>query len=366
MASNSKNLRYCEVLHSGTYYDVMVAVDDLDEVNNILQDWAIDTLGETLNLPEALTQNIDAKDVNISNKSIDSFVYLQSAESSYLDISRHTGITKPYPTLPTSLVGGVYVVPTSNVLLNSESDHSGFLGEYTLAEKSFALASGVNFLGARYNAGTPDYVMYTDDSSFNYSSIVPVASILYFSGSIYNLPYGTNADGLAEKMLEQIKKRHEFEITTEFTLTSTSNYVEIGALSANRATEQTDCLAVDTSVVNNDMFLFSKDINGNWVSSAVTQINNTQYQSASGLATLGAGEFVVNYIYRVISSTSKLAFSILSGNFTSLAAAKESVIVTDIPDVIKESCVLVGRVIIEQGSTSPVVQKMQKISFGVV
>lgn len=365
MASNSKNLRYCEVLHSGTYYDVMIAVDDLDEVDNILQDWALDTLGETLDLPEALTKSKDATEI-ITSLNVGNFVYLQSAASSYLDISKYAGITGTFPVLPTTLASSLYVVPTANALLYSESDFGGFMGEYAIAAKSFAIASGVNFLGVRYNAGAPEYIMYTDDTTFDYSSIVPVASVLYFSDTIYNMPYGTNADGLAEKILESIKKRHEFDITTNFTLTTSSNYVSLGALTVNRGTSYFDCLAVDTSAVSNDMYLFSKNISGVWGSGSVTQINNTQYQSASGLASLSAGEFVVNYVYRVSSETDKLLFTVLSDKFTTVAAAKESEVITDIPDQIKESCVLVGRIIVEQGSTTPVIQKVQKYSFGVV
>ena len=48
MASVYKNLRYCEIYHDSEYYDVMIAVDDLDEVNNILQEWALEEIGEAL------------------------------------------------------------------------------------------------------------------------------------------------------------------------------------------------------------------------------------------------------------------------------------------------------------------------------
>jgi len=345
----------------------MVAVDNLDEVNNILQDWALDTIGETLNLPEELIKNIDAKEINISSKSIDSFVYLQSAVSSYIDMPRSAGISGDLPVLPTSLVGGLYVVPTSNAFLYSESDFDGYFGEYVIPESSIALTAGVNYLGIRFNSGVPEYIKYDNDLSFNYSDIIPVATILYFSGTIYNIPYGQSGYGLAEKILKIIKERDEFKITSSFTLDTDNNYVELGALNVSRGTAEIACLAVDTELVNNDMFLHYKDISADWQNLSVTQINNTQYQaSGGGLNSLGAGEYVINYIYRVVESSDLILFTALSPNFTTLAEAKESEEITDLPDDIKGSCVLVGRIIVEQGSTSPVIQKIQKNSFGVV
>ena len=56
--------------------------------------------------------------------------------------------------------------------------------------------------------------------------------------------------------------------------------------------------------------------------------------------------------------------NVLSGKFTSLQDAINSGEITDIPDNIKYSAVCVGRIIVEKDSTSPLVQKVQKITFG--
>jgi hypothetical protein len=57
-------------------------------------------------------------------------------------------------------------------------------------------------------------------------------------------------------------------------------------------------------------------------------------------------------------------FNVLSNKFATLALAKESANITDLPDTIKNSAVLVGRIIIEQGSSSPAIQKVQNVTFG--
>jgi hypothetical protein len=76
-----KNLRYCEVLYNGTYYDVLIGINDMDEVDDVLQEWALANpdIGEFLNLPTALVKNDNAitiltdKDINV-----DTSVYIKS------------------------------------------------------------------------------------------------------------------------------------------------------------------------------------------------------------------------------------------------------------------------------------------------
>lgn len=362
-----RNLRYCEVLHNGTYYDVMIGVNDLDEVNNILQEWALATLGESISLPEALTKNQDITEV-LTTKDIDNFVYVESAVSSYMDFPRFAGLSGTFPTLPKVLVTSKYVIPESSAFLYSTATFSGIFGEYEIASAEFTLVENeANFIGIDYNSGSPVYVLYPDASSFNYSSIIPVCIVLYFDSEINVIPFGQAGYGLPEKLLEIQKKRKEFDIVSNFTLNNSGLYVELGSLTVSNGTTEIDCLAMDTETTDNDMWLYYRDAFNVWQKIQVTQIDNLQYQTtSSGLSNLSVGEFVVNYIYRVIDDTNLLIFSVLSNKFTSLSDAKESENITNLPDVIKESAVLVGRLIVERSSSSPTVQKIQKVSWGTV
>jgi len=361
------NLRYCEVLHDGTYYDVMVAVSDLDEVNDILQAWALanSDIGEALDLPEALIINTDAKEINIVSKNIDSFVYSKNAISSYMDMSRSAGVSGTFPTLPKVLVTSLYVMPEITAFLYSLAGNTGVFGESTIATASFTLLENqVNYIGVSYNSGTPIYALYQSQSSFDYSSIIPVCAVLYFDSEINVIPFGQAGYGLAEKLLEIKKSRKTFDIITDFTLVEGANlYVELSALTVQHGASEIDCLIMDTETADNDMWLYYKDSALDWQKTESSTINNTQYQGVgTGLQTLGVGDFVINYLYRVIDDTNLLMFNILSGSFGTLAEAKDSDMITDLPDIIKESAVLVGRMIVEKSSTAPTVQKIQRVS----
>jgi hypothetical protein len=143
-------------------------------------------------------------------------------------------------------------------------------------------------------------------------------------------------------------------------------YVELSALTVNNGVADIACLLVDTEDVGNTMIQYYKNAGSVWTAATITQLDNLQYQSAGGLANLVGGEYVVNYIFRAIDATQKLVFMVLSNKFATLAAAKESEMLTDLPDIIKKSSVLVGRFILVQASTTPVVQKVMKPVFGTV
>ena len=363
-----KNLRYCEILHEGTYYDVMIAVNNLDEVDDVLQEWALANtdIAEALTLPQELILNQDITET-LTSKDIDNFVYEKSAVSAYMDGARSAGISGTLPTLPKILVGGLYVVPTCTAFLWSTATFSGVFGESTIAQASFTLVSGqVNYIGITYNSGAPAYALYTDATSFNYSSIIPVCAILYFDTELNVIPIGQAGYGLPEKLMLNQYYRKEFDIVTDFTLEDDTLHVEIGALTVNNGTALIDCLAFNSATASNDLWLYYKDGLGAWQTSQSDTINNTQYQGA-GLQVLAGGKYVINYIYRAIDDANLLAFNILSGSFDTLAAAKESDMITDLPDAIKEGAVLVGRMIVVQGSSTPTVQKIQRVnSFGTV
>jgi hypothetical protein len=367
MAANKKNLKVCEIQHtphlgSLTTYDVIIAIAETDEIDSVLQDWALATIGETLNLPEEMIYCKDITEV-ISSLDIDEFVYLQSAVSSYMDAPRYAGVSGDLPLFPVALSGGLYVLPACEAFLWSQAGGQGYFGKYTIPTKGLSITEGLNYIGIRFNSGQPEYIKYTDMTAFDYSSIIPLIIVLSFSGVLFLFPFGQSGDVLPEKLLQNDL---DPKIKGAFTLSSASNYVSLSAVTVKKGVEETDCEAVVMSDPDNDMYLYYKDSSHVWQKSAVTVLNNTQYQSTGGLASLSPGDYVVNYIYRMINPDSKVLFSVLSGAFDSLADAKESEFVSDLPDVIKDTAVLVGRAIVVQASTSPVVQKVQYVNFGTV
>lgn len=360
---NKKNLRYCQILKSNKYYEVMIAVSDLDEVDNILQEWSIEKFGEALNLPEALILNKDVTEV-LRTVAVDNFVYLKSPVSTYMEMPRYAGISGTFPSLPDELSGGLYVAPETNVFIYSLPGFQGVFGEYSVPASTLELSPGINYLAISYNSGSPMWAFYNSFDSIDFSSIVPVATVFSFSGGVHNIPWGQTGYGLPEKLLKLIDRRKRFEILDPYALGNDGRYIELGEIVVSNGVEEIICAAIDTEAVDNDMYLYYKDGSSQWQTVKVTQLDNAQYQSGSGLAALSAGEFVVNQIFRVVDSGNLLLFNVLSDKFDTLQEAINSGEITDLPDAVKKSAVCVGRFIIEEGSSTPLPQKIQKISFG--
>lgn len=366
MAINRLNIRFCTLLHNSITYDITVGVTDLCELDSILQEWALANIGEEFDLPQDLLENKAINEI-VTSLDIDNFAYIQSPVSKYMDMARSAGIVgSSFPTLPTSLSSGLYLMPSCSVYLYSEAAYQGYFGEYVVDAASLAIVTGINYVGVTFNAGVPIYQSYTDYSVFNNSSIIPLVTVLYFNGSIFNIPFGATGDGLAEKIQNQMVKSKKFEIENTYIMSMTSGlYVLLSSLIVDTGISSVICASVNTQNVNNNMVLFYKDASQEWQNLSVTQVNNLQYQSGAGLASLGSGKFVVNTIFRVVDKTNVLLFNVLSDSFDSAQAALNSAIPDDIPDTIKSSAVLAGRIIIEQGATTALVQRVQKISFGV-
>jgi hypothetical protein len=365
MAVSRKNVRVCQVKYLTAYYDLLLAVDTLDEVDGILQEWALDKWGVALSLPEALIYNKDITEV-ITSLDIDNFAYEAGAVSAYMDMPRYAGISGTLPTYPTTLVGGFYVMPACTAFLYSLPVFAGTFGEFNIASSNLTLTAGLNFIGIRYNSGSPEWVLYSAETSFDYSSIIPAICVLLIGTTPYVIPYGQMGCGLPEKLIQNQKNRLSHDIITEFTLGHSTMYIELSALTVNNGTSDVSCLIYDSEDVGNTLIQYYKDAMSVWTPATITQLDSSQYQSAAGLAALAPGEYVINYVFRVIDATQKLCFMVLSNKFASLAAAKESEMLTDLPEVIKKTSVLVGRFILAASSTTPVVQKVQKPVFGTV
>jgi hypothetical protein len=329
-----------------------------------LQEWALDKFGVALSLPTALILNKDATEI-FRTIAPDSYAYLQSPVSTYMDLPRFAGISGDFPTLPTVLVDDEYVCPETDVFLYSLPGQTGTFGEFSVSELGLTLTAGMNYIGISYASGTPVWVNYTAESSFNYSSIIPVVKVMYFGSTVYNIPYGQTGYGLPEKLFKVLNRRKTAEIIEAYTFFNSGLYIELGEIVVSNGVEEITCDAMDTESLLNDMYLYYKDGSSVWQTTKVTQFDNLQYQtSGSGLASLSAGEFVVNQIFRVIDNGNLLLFSVLSNKFATLQLAVNSGEITDLPDTIKDSAVCVGRIIVEQNSSSPLVQKVQRIKFG--
>jgi len=137
MAMTRKNLRVCQVLHETVYYDVLVAIDTDDDLDDILQEWALENLGEVLNLPEELIYNKDITEV-LTALDTDSFAYVSSTVPQYLPIGRTAGMSGKE--IATFALGGKIRGlhhTTDFPLLLMDTVNRTLLAQYAIQERTF-------------------------------------------------------------------------------------------------------------------------------------------------------------------------------------------------------------------------------------
>ena len=78
-------------------------------------------------------------------------------------------------------------------------------------------------------------------------------------------------------------------------------------------------------------------------------INNTQFDNGADLQSLGAGEWVINYVYKGVEDQDH-CYTVLSTNYATVDEAKAAGVIGALPELITSHAVLIGRVIVQNGA----------------
>jgi hypothetical protein len=269
----------------------------------------------------------------------------------------HTGSTW------TDNLDGTLTIPTVDVTLYNDQNWTGVANNYTVAggttgtELTALTDESTNYIYLDYNLGSPQWVITTSEPDYNRSDRAKYITLYRAGNFLHILDWGFEGSGLSNKLLHRIYETNKFERASGLGITTGGNdplQVNIAAgdiwNGANREI---------TPAINSwDDVLFSNyHTAGVWdrtVTGAGSGIaNNTNYDNGTNLVALGSGKYVTNWYYKGIESGSHLYEVIGRQEHNSLAAA-ELEASPSIPELVESHTILVGRVICQQGNSSPV------------
>ena len=92
-------------------------------------------------------------------------------------------------------------------------------------------------------------------------------------------------------------------------------------------------------------------------SNLVPVINNTQYNGASGYATLTDTYWTINYIYRGIEDQDHIYTVLGTEEYATSALAQASKVVASIPDIISSHSIFIGRAIVQKSATTGIISE---------
>ena len=254
-------------------------------------------------------------------------------------------------TLITDNGNGTINIASGTAYMYSGANWTGHLGKHTVpATTNMALTNNtVNYVYADYNSGSPIYAVtlnpYILDDSLKVilAGIFREGNVLHVFQSDFGLATATR---LNERSLEEGRFVRTAGLVIYETPTRTINVSE-GRIYCGCVAENLDAVISAT-----DECSLYYHVAGEWNHSAITQYNNTQFDDGTGLQTVTAGNYVVNWIYRFVESNKHIAIVLGGGDYT-ITQARNSAVPTP-PPILENNAILVGRMIVLKSASTAI------------
>lgn len=250
----------------------------------------------------------------------------------------------------TDLGTGSCTIGTGTYCLYANSDGTGKIKSYVIAGNTFTLTDlTTNYIVANYNAGSPVLQVITDVTLINETTIIPVFTI-YRQGTILHVfEWDQLGDALTNKIHKSIVKTQRYRLESGLGIgEAATRLVTVGSGTVWTGAVPTVAAAFNSSV---NTLRFAYHVAGVWNFSVITQYNNTQYDDGTNLQTTSGGKYVVNFVYRSIGTDNE-CFIVLGNLNYGLGDAQVAQPPPNLPSVITSHCILVGRIIVQQGNTT--------------
>ena len=247
---------------------------------------------------------------------------------------------------------GLIDVSSINVILYSDPSWEGSVSEYVVPAATGLLLTDnvVNYLNVRYNAGSPEYYITTDDAEITDSDVVVVSRLYRHGNDIHHLE---NSWGLStpSRLNRRLVEEKRFVRTSGLSLSeSTGRVIEIGSGTIWWGIEQFEEPSASSTGNNAEFWYHSAGV---WTHTSVSTYNNTQYDNGTNLVTMGANKYTINWVFRFVNGDGleQIAYVVGNAGYNSSAAAAAAPEPT-LPPLIDSNAILVGRIVVQYNAST--------------
>jgi hypothetical protein len=257
---------------------------------------------------------------------------------------------------------GTMNLPQVQVALYDNPNYLGPVKVYTVA--SGVTGSGgisgitdndTNYIYIEYNGGNPRWVVSTDNSAINDSDVVRFQTVYRIGNFIHNLEWGDQGAGLPNKITDRIDATDRFarESGLSLGLSGATGVVTLSSGIAWNGTNRQSLAAVNSQ---DDIFFQNFHSGGTWtfVTTGNT-LNNVYYDDGTDRVVASAGTYLVNWYFRGQEINDHLYEVWGNDEYVSVSEAQLST-EPNLPELITSHAVLVGRIIVQVGATTGVVE----------
>lgn len=298
-----------------------------------------------------LLKKIYTKDIIINSSSLNSDLQTINKKLEYLSVGLVNDVV--YVTQSDATL----IIRDNIARLYDNTTYSGSLKEYNVTGITASFTSGVqNYLiVSASNPLTASYSVITDVELITESSIAPVLTVYKDDSFLNVLGWDNEAEGLSNKIHQRLVKTRRFERESGMILASTGSPVErtltITEGKAWNGVNRATFPAFNSSIHILKQFYHSASV---WTSSGVTQYDNIHYDDGTNLATLSNNNrYSAIWVYKGKAENINSAYYVWSPKeYSTQLEAELSTIPTNIPPLIQNYGLLVGRIVIQKNSAS--------------
>ena len=242
-------------------------------------------------------------------------------------------------------------------------DGRGAIKQYIIPEMAFTASAGLytQYIMAHYNSGSPSYMLSNDKSHVDDIQVISAFSFIYPDagdtiGFIdWDSPGTLLANKLNTRVINLYGAQREFGLMINvsgsvsdsryITVTSGSMWYGVKRSFLTEINTANTAIAPLTLQYHSASAWYSQDIpSGQFINDMIDDGNNLQQATY--------GSYIVNYVYRTISDTNRTQI-VLSKALATLTEAQIFTLPEQSP-YFKEFSLLVGRIIVQSGSTIPI------------
>lgn len=266
-------------------------------------------------------------------------------------------VTDPVVTDNGGLSGSV---ASAIVTLYSTSDFTGTTKTYTVPALTFSvLDNSVSYLIADYNNGSPIFRITTDVSEINESNIIPINTLLTLDGHIHLSGWDRVGDGLENKLHRRFVKTQRYAWESGCGLSQNAGVVLIGAGTIWRGGRAFSLLDTYSDGSGSSYWFFFYHSGGAWTHTDSSHtptagFNYTQYDNGTNLVSLTGNRCNINWIFRGVEDHQHGYYILSDKDYKDLPTAIAETKIPSLPAHISTHAVLVGRIICQNGVTTPV------------
>jgi len=204
-----------------------------------------------------------------------------------------------------------------------------------------------NFICVDYNGGTPRYVVRLEVADIDFNTEILVGQAFLDGDHVHVIEAGPVVTNFAYR-----RARRNFDL--RFVERSDGLVIgEIGtrniSMTSGHAYYAEKIAFTEQDTSDSDTFQYWYHSSGAWDSATEqTQIDNTQYDNGTDLATLGNNKYGVHWVFLDLDNHLHIIYG--QGSY-SLGEANDALVPSALPDFVRTFAFIIGRVIIEKSAS---------------